>query len=924
MTEPPPQEEPADPLRDALAACIERIAETGHASAAEPILAAHPTLAPELRERLGKLHRAGMLPIADGASPPPEQLGEFRLLRPLGRGGMGVVHLARQESLDRLVALKLVHPELLYFPGARERFRREVETVARLQHPGIVPIYTVGEAHGVPYFAMEYVQGITLADAIADLQDRQPGDLRGADFATAIARRTQLEVEAAPFAGSWLDVCSRLLVQTAAAVQHAHERGVLHRDLKPSNAMVTPAGRALLLDFGLAAASGADTLTRSGATIGTLAYMAPEQVRGESLDARCDVYALGAILYELLTLRAAHHADSGEALRASILRGDVPPLRTFLRGAPRDLDTICRVAMAPERERRYTSAAAFAADLERFLAHRPIAARPAGPLLRGRRFVRRHPAATAALAVLLVAASTVGWFVAQRDTAKQESAANLRSALDAIGVLVARARSPELSAKPGLDPIRMQQLDDAVALLGHLGQQNADDPEAQLALARGLLEAANLRRELGAAAAAQSAHALAERTLAALVERHPERRDFVHEHARALRLGSALRRDAGDLPGAERALLAVLEHCDRLGDRDEAPLLALRAGALADLARFDQAARRFEAAEQRLLEATRLDARRLALGKDPFALADAARTRNSLSTLLLKRGAAEAALAGFREVAAWHEELVAARPGDPEVQRERARSQTAVAGALRALGKGDEAIAATRAALAAFERLHADFPLRTQYEWERNMVGFELGQTAEAAHDDSTAETAYRQALERHESLRQRQPEKPELGSEAAIVGLRLAALLRRTGRADEALPRIERAIELLEALLATNDTDSHWRSNLVGARNDAGRVHLERHDATAAIPHLRRMLELVEQDHDRKPGPETQKKLAYGLQMLAYATAAADDADGAMALVQRLQQEAPIGKQELLAFVTELHLEERADCRALLAAAKD
>jgi serine/threonine protein kinase len=307
---PSPRSEPAPEL---VARCIARLEEHG-AAGVEAFCRAHPDHASALRRRVDWLRRMGLVGDAAApadATPPPQVLGGFRLVRKLGEGGMGVVYLAEQETPRRSVALKLVRPEQLLFEGARERFRREVDAVARLQHPAIVPIYAVGEDGGIPWFAMERVVGTTLGDVVHHLRDAAPRALDGRALARAIAECTEADADdegdaerAYVFDGSWSDACFRVVRQVADALDHAHRRGVLHRDLKPSNVMVTRSGRALLVDFGLATTKGTSKLTRTGALLGSLPYLAPEQVgSGRPLDARTDVYGLGVTLFELLTLR---------------------------------------------------------------------------------------------------------------------------------------------------------------------------------------------------------------------------------------------------------------------------------------------------------------------------------------------------------------------------------------------------------------------------------------------------------------------------------------------------------------------------------------------------------------------------------------------------------------------------------------------
>ena len=251
----------SDPVGAMLVECMEELSRGNH-GAIEELCRAHPEHVAEIRERMGILLQMGLVEgVAADADDFPERLGEFQLVRRLGGGGMGVVYEALQERLGRTVALKLIRPEHLYFPRARERFRRETEAVAKLQHPAIVSIYTVGEERGIPYFAMELVRGATLADILTMVETRAPESLRGEDLREAVLGGSGFETiednEATRrlFDASWTDACARIVFRIADALAHAHSRGVLHRDIKPSNIAITPAGRVVLLDFGLATAS---------------------------------------------------------------------------------------------------------------------------------------------------------------------------------------------------------------------------------------------------------------------------------------------------------------------------------------------------------------------------------------------------------------------------------------------------------------------------------------------------------------------------------------------------------------------------------------------------------------------------------------------------------------------------------------------
>lgn len=320
-----------------------------------------------------------------------EHLGDFVLEQEIARGGMGVVYRARQGSLDRLVALKVVRSGEFADPDEVQRFRAEAEAAATLDHPHIVSIFDVGEARGVQFYAMQLIEGGSLAKRMGEWAVPKAGTRAAAKVRQAAA--------------------ADLMATVARAVHHAHQRGILHRDIKPGNILLDAAGGPHVTDFGLARRIGRDsTLTRTGAILGTPSYMAPEQARGrEDVTTEADVYGLGAVLYELLAGRPPFAGEDVLDTLYQVREREPAAVRSVCPWVDRDLETVCLKCLEKDPAKRYSSAAALADDLDRWRNGEPVLARRAGPVERAVKWARRHPAGAALVAVGAVAAGALIW-----------------------------------------------------------------------------------------------------------------------------------------------------------------------------------------------------------------------------------------------------------------------------------------------------------------------------------------------------------------------------------------------------------------------------------------------------------------------------------------------------------------------------------
>jgi serine/threonine protein kinase len=440
----------------------------------EDYAARHPHLAAVLRQVLAGLQlvrqsaaRLGV-PAAHDADPETGTLGDYRILREVGRGGMGIVSEAEQISLGRRVALKVLPFAATMDPRQLQRFKNEA-LAAHLDHPHIVDVHGVGCERGVHYYARRYIEGHTLAEIIDQLRtlrgqegaslpdavvavqtrleaapssrDEPTGDYTPPPAApavaaeTAVAARTGRSSGSARLSRSYFRSVAQLGAEVAEALDHAHQMGVVHRDIKPSNLMLDVRGKVWITDFGLAHRDSAANLTLTGDLVGTLRYMSPEQALAKRvpIDHRSDVYSLGVTLYELLTLEPAVGGRDRQELLRQIAFEEPRPPRRLCREVPAELETIVLKAMEKNPHDRYLTAAELAQDLRHFLADQPIRARRPGVVQRLRKWGRRHrPVVWATTLVLLVAMLCGGgtglWWLQKRAEAQGEARGEPREA----------------------------------------------------------------------------------------------------------------------------------------------------------------------------------------------------------------------------------------------------------------------------------------------------------------------------------------------------------------------------------------------------------------------------------------------------------------------------------------------------------------
>lgn len=480
--------------------------EAGRRPDRHAFLTRYPELSGQLSECLDGIELAQSLrPPVPVPQLQPEftasPLGDFQILREIGRGGMGVVYEAIQLSLGRRVALKVLPFAAALDAKQLQRFKNEATAAAQLHHTSIVPVYAVGCERGVHFYAMQLIEGRSLSTAIRELRGDSPSDPSSSSLATTAAYHASATianshaVSATQHSGRSREsfrTAARIAAQVADALEYAHEAGIVHRDIKPANLLLDAKGAVWITDFGLAQVAADVGVTQTGDLVGTLRYMSPEQASGRRIpvDHRADVYSLGATLYELLSLTPIFSGSDRVTLLHQILNDDPRPLRQIDRAIPDELETIVMKATAKLPAERYATAGEMAADLRRYLDEIPILARRPTLSDRVRKWMRRHPSVVGA-AVLLLVCGVIGLMVTTALVAREQAATKARAeeaearfdlARRAADEMI-RLAEEELSDNPFQEGLRKRLLETALEYYQEFIKQREAKPEAQAELA---------------------------------------------------------------------------------------------------------------------------------------------------------------------------------------------------------------------------------------------------------------------------------------------------------------------------------------------------------------------------------------------------------------------------------------------------------
>lgn len=803
----------------------------------------------------------------------PECLGDYRILREVGRGGMGVVYEAEQASLGRRVALKVLPLPRLLDRMYLARFEREAQAAARLHHTNIVPVFGVGESEGIHFYVMQFIAGhgldrvlevLRLGRQRADRTDDQaetvidphsPGGsaLRVAQGLCAghtgdrVGHQARREGSASSSEGQgdgaaintrsdqtfsrYARSVARIGLQVADALSHAHSQGILHRDIKPSNLLVDDAGVVWVTDFGLAKADDTENLTQTGDLVGTLRYAAPERLAGLA-DERSDIFSLGLTLYELLTLRPAYAGKTQDMLVQQVSTAEpVSPRKTEPR-IPRDLTTIIEKAIAKDPARRYSTASQLAADLQRFLEDRPIRARRVGHAEQVWRWCRRNPLVAGLGAGFLVAlmggVSAVVWQWQLAERQRHRAEANFQKAREAVDDCFTTVTTNPVLQEPGMEGARQVLFQAALKYYQDFLDQGAGDSQAQEDLARAYSRLAYITERIGSKVEALAAYERACELFGKQAAAEPTKPHLRVELARCYQCLGNLHRLAGRTGDAEASLLKALELRADLARTDPAVSdyqidLADAQQALGTLYRStgrpvdaEAAYLRAQALRQRVVRdaPTRADYRN-ALGRGFSELAH-------LYTVAGRVGDAESALG---KALATMEELTRDYPDVADYRDQLATCYNSLGSHFLNSSRGEfnRIEALYQQALSIREQLVRDHPRVQKYQSDLARTWNNLGLWYYMANKDAKAAAHYAKALALREQLARKHPSVVAYRKEVAKTHNDLGLLFHRVGRWHDAERSFRQALSLQEGLREQNPEVGDFAIELATTANNLG-----------------------------------------------------------------------------------------------------
>ena len=671
----------------------------------------------------------------------------FRILRPHAKGGLGKVSVARDEELRREVALKEIQERHADDPDSRARFLLEAEITGGLEHPGIVPVYGLGQyADGRPYYAMRFIRGDSLQEAVARFH-KSP-DKRLDSGERAVELRTLL--------GRFIDVCN--------AIAYAHSRGVLHRDLKPGNIMLGQYGETLVVDWGLAKpqdpsntkseslegpirpTSVSGSVTQMGSTIGTPQYMSPEQAAGrlDLLGPASDVYSLGATLYCLLTGHAPIEAPSVEIVLQNVQRGEFPPPRQVNEHIARPLEAICLKAMALKPADRYQSPKDLADDIEHWLADEPVSAYREGLSARAARWARRHKtlvvssvgllaAAAIALAVITVVVKHQQALteVARQDaeTARDQARRRFQLALDALNDMVQGIQT-KLEARPGTQDLRKDLLENARKRVQELLQEAERQGNPDQTLVWSYYRMGDVDRVIGDTPAAKKEYTSGSDLAVKLAAADPSNSSAQSDMGVGyINLGN-ITQQTGQTQEAlawYQKALAIRQHRVELDPKDAKAQrgLSINYELLGDVT--VQLGRTQDVLDFYRKAAAILEHLAEAEPKDLQAQSDLAVIDERLGDATERLGHASEALGFFQKEQAIRERLAAADPKNTQAQRNLSVSYERLAGVMQLLDRATEERDCFQKALAIRQRLADDDPRNVTAQRDLAVICNHLG-----------------------------------------------------------------------------------------------------------------------------------------------------------------------------------------------------